>query len=118
MTTAINYAIRESIHTSSSAAVTLTEAEFDDLLCEAEDSARENDGTHDVWGTDDNGNEWRLCVTVEPSLSPEQLDALRSEAAQVGDWAQVDLCHLAGVGDVDAMRKCVAAVEAARSAAI
>jgi len=117
MTTFAN-AIRESIQTNSRVSLTLTEADFDDLLCEADDSARENDGSTDVWGTDDNGNEWRLRVTVEPSLTHEQLDALRLEACAAGDWAQVDLCHLAGVGDVDAMRKCVAAVEAARAAAI
>ena len=64
MTTKINAAITESIHTNSRVAVTLTEAEFDDLICESEDSARENDGTHDVWGTHDDGSEWRLCVTI------------------------------------------------------
>jgi len=58
-------AISESIQTNSRVDITLTEADFDDLICEADDSARENDGTHDVWGTDDNGNEWRLCVTIE-----------------------------------------------------
>lgn len=64
MTTAINYAIRESIQTNSRVSLTLTEADFDDLLCEADDSARENDGTHDVWGATDDGHEWRLCVTI------------------------------------------------------
>ena len=63
-TKTIANAIRESIHTNSRVAVTLTDADFDDLLCEAEDSARENDGTNDVWGADDNGNQWRLCVTI------------------------------------------------------
>jgi len=65
MTTKIDAAISRSIQTSSAAAVTLTEAEFDDLLCEHDGIALWDDGTHDVWGTDANGNEWRLCVTIE-----------------------------------------------------
>lgn len=113
MTTKIDAAIRESIHTNSRVAVTLTEADFDDFICEADGSARENDGTLDVWGSTDDGHEWRLCVTVEQSLRPAQLYALRLEACAAGDWAQVDLCNLAVAGDVDAMCKCVAAVEAA-----
>lgn len=117
MTTTID-AIRESYRTNSRVSITLTEADFDDLIREADGSARENDGTHDVWGATGEGHEWRLCVTVQQSLRPAQLYALRLKACAAGDWAQVALCHLAGAGDVDAMRKCVAAVEAARAASI
>lgn len=62
--TIIAQAIRQSIRETRTVALTVTNSEWDDLFAECEDYADENDGTRDVWGADDDGNEWRLCVTI------------------------------------------------------
>ena len=66
----IREAIQESISRDCIAHVTIECGDwYNDIIdvmsgADYEDYARENDGSYDVWGTDDNGEEWRLNVTL------------------------------------------------------
>ena len=40
------------------------------------------------------------------NLTTSQIEALRAEAAQAGDFAMVDICNAALDGDSDAMAEC------------
>lgn len=66
LTAQLTAAIRESIDTNSRVdLVVYTDEQLDAVICEGDDYATENDGTIDVWGTDDDGSEWRLRVVKE-----------------------------------------------------
>jgi len=70
----IKSAIARSVSHNESVAITVEAADIYEFLaeidsaCEALGHAEENDGTYDVWGEDEGGNEFRLRVTVEVSL--------------------------------------------------
>lgn len=57
-------------------------------------SATENDGSTDVWGTDDNGNEWRLLI-AKPDYTDDLCEQLASEARKAGDHKMARACRVA-----------------------
>lgn len=65
-TTTLSAAIRESVQTNRTVDIAVhNDAELDAVICEAQDSIDLwDDGTLDTWGTDDDGNQWRLCVKI------------------------------------------------------
>ncbi len=52
-----------------------------------------------------------------PSVSPEQITALRSEAGNAGDYELVADCNKALHGDADALASCEQVIRSARDAA-
>lgn len=74
--------------------VVYTEAQLDDVLCRADDYATENDGTLDVWGTHDSGNEWRLRV-VKELYDADACRSLLTEAEAARDWDMAQSCKVA-----------------------
>lgn len=57
-------------------------------------SATENDGSTDVWGTDDNGNEWRLLI-AKPDYTDDLCEQLLIEARKAGDHKMARTCRVA-----------------------
>lgn len=57
-------------------------------------SATENDGSTDVWGTDDNGNEWRLSI-AKPDYTDAACETLMAESRRAGDHQMARTCRVA-----------------------
>jgi hypothetical protein len=49
-------------------------------------------------------------MTNNSPVTDEQIEALRAEAGQHGDLAQVDLCDKALAGDAEARARCAAVI--------
>lgn len=63
----IRTAIEESVCRDQITHIKITAEDIYDILdgVDYENTTEENDGSHDVWGTDSDGNTWRLNITVE-----------------------------------------------------
>lgn len=56
-----------------------------------------------------------MATTTSETITTEQIQALRSEAGQHGDLAQVAICDTALTGDVTAIAICASVIMAAEA---
>jgi len=83
--TMIETAIETSIHENRSVAITLPFVDDIYTIGGHEDHARENDGTYDVWGTTDEGSEWRLSVTIPETIYVDE--AMVTDGEDLSDFS-------------------------------
>lgn len=59
----VRAAIEQSITRNTRVHLVVDDRGMADVLALCDDSANENDGSLDAWGTDEDDGEWRLCVS-------------------------------------------------------